>query len=85
MIKFIGTSGNKKLIGLGLSRRNCELLLQGKPIVVDVEKMDPELRIKVLLIGGETEAAMAKMMKEDGLIDDDTPSGVEMEGGADVV
>lgn len=37
MIKFTGlTPEGARLIGLGLSRANCELLLQHKPIRIDL-------------------------------------------------
>lgn len=86
MIKAIGTKGNHTVVVLGLSRRNCELLLEGKPIHVDVEKLVPGLRVSVLLIAGETELAITKGLADEGLIGPDTRTRTfKPEGGADVV
>ncbi|HWE97573.1 MAG TPA: hypothetical protein VG269_26695 [Tepidisphaeraceae bacterium] len=86
MIKAIGTKGNQTLVLLGLSRRNCELLLEGKPIHVDVEKLVPGLRVSVLLIAGETELAITKEMADTGMIDGNTLTHLyKPEGGADAV
>lgn len=53
------------MIGLGLSRLNCQKLLEGKPIFIDLKVMmfDAAERhdlneATVLLFAGETEAAM---------------------------
>lgn len=49
MIKFSGlTKGSDgRLIGIALSRRNCERLLEGDPIAFDLE----ELGLRVTVIG----------------------------------
>ncbi len=41
---------------VGLSRRNTELLLEGKPIEIDLAKFG--LAGVLILLGGETEAAI---------------------------
>lgn len=43
----------RKLMVLGLSRRNTELLLQGKPISFDAKEIGIDCR--VVILGGETE------------------------------
>lgn len=65
MIKFLGTVGDREVLGLGLSRDNCDKLLEGKPIKIDLEKMLAETdqsydlnKALVLIFGGETEADM---------------------------
>jgi len=67
VIKFIGKrkSNGHTVVGLGLSRRNCELLLQDKPIEVDVSKMRPELAITILIVGGENEQAIRDTLDPD--------------------
>lgn len=72
MIKFIGKRAGKTLYGLGLSRGNCELLLQGKPILIDLDVMGgadplPDHRGVLLLLGGETETAVADDLQRRGL------------------
>ncbi len=57
MIKAIGWDGN--LVVLGLSRGNCEKLLEGKPILIAPEQLDG-MRQFVLLTGGETEEAITR-------------------------
>lgn len=53
------------MLGLGLSRRNCEKLLDGKPIFIDMKVMmmkienEPNLNdATILIFGGEDEATM---------------------------
>ncbi len=65
MIKFLGTSDGRPMIGLGLSRGNCRKLLEGKPIFIDLKVMmmdmnpPPNLNdATILIFGGETEDEM---------------------------
>lgn len=63
MIKFLGTRDGRPLLGFGLSRGNCERLLEGKPIFIDLKVMcanaSADLNDAVMLIfGGETETEM---------------------------
>jgi hypothetical protein len=39
VIKTLGIKDGRPLFMFGLSRRNCELLLAGKPIVIDLRQM----------------------------------------------
>ncbi|MFL5302734.1 MAG: hypothetical protein ACJ79R_20580, partial [Anaeromyxobacteraceae bacterium] len=55
MIKAITSDG--ALVVLGLSRANCEKLLEGKPIFVGQEHL-AALRQKILICAGETEDAI---------------------------
>jgi hypothetical protein len=47
MIKFWATKqvGNRTIPVIGLSRANCELLLEGRPIVVVGDEIVPDLEI----------------------------------------
>lgn len=71
MVKFGGETqdGKGRLIGIALSRRNCEKLLEGQPITFDLAELglrvvpirgEPRLpRIgQVLIVAGETEQAI---------------------------
>jgi hypothetical protein len=64
MVKFLGMSGDRRTIGLGLSRENCQRLLNGQPIRVAVDAPLPaglgltDLPLDIVLIGGETEASI---------------------------
>ena len=64
MIKAIGqgASGQRLLI-LGLSRKNTELLLAGRPISVDLRSL-MGLEATVLLIAGETEEDLVRQLRE---------------------
>ena len=65
MIKFFASKEGRPMIGLGLSRRNCEKLLEGKPNFIDLKVMlmqvqdvpDPN-EATVFIFGGETEETM---------------------------
>lgn len=54
------------IVGLGLSRRNCELLLEGKPILVNAKEMltDGKPLGEILLFAGEDEQIMARWFQE---------------------
>lgn len=58
--------GSGYVIGLGLSRRNTELLLEGKPIRVNAAEMIPKdgKLAEILLFAGEDEQTMAKWFEE---------------------
>lgn len=50
---------------LGLSAENCRRLIAGQPIVVRADHVDPRLpRINVILVGGETEDAIAAELRQ---------------------
>jgi hypothetical protein len=73
MIKFAGTTPRKTpVIGLGLSRANCERLLAGQPIRIRTDEIVPELDAEIIIFAGETEAAMAAEFKRHGLIGPNT-------------
>jgi hypothetical protein len=65
MIKFVAdTEGGGRLIGLGLSRGNCERLLAHKPISIDMRK---DLRLpwkgEILLLADENEKALRHSLR----------------------
>ena len=54
-----GADGTPFLL-LGLSAENCRRLVAGQPIAVRADHVDPRLpALNVLLVGGETEEAIA--------------------------
>jgi hypothetical protein len=60
------TDRGARLVIIGLSRANCELLLAGKPIAFqgsDVS-LDTEPATNFLLVAGETEDAIAEELKK---------------------
>lgn len=79
MIKFLGTGEDgRPLYGFGLSAGNCKLLVEGKPILIDLDEMAPwptpeGRRGAVLLFGGQTEQDMVGELKRHGLVKPDTP------------
>ena len=70
MLKLVGANKKTgtKIVWLGLSRRNCELLLEGKPIVIPLDEMLPDVDVEIILLGGETELAMVAEFKKAGKI-----------------
>lgn len=63
MIKFVADAQKTTLIGLGLSRKNTEKLLEGQPISVPLNTLGLDSDITILLFGGETEDEMEKSLK----------------------
>lgn len=60
MIKATGASTDgRPFLLLGLSMENCRRLVDGKPILVRADHIDPRLpALDVIVMGGETEEAM---------------------------
>lgn len=59
MIRALGGDSEDPVLLLGLSDENWRRLRTGQPISVNVDEMAPGLRVRrVLLIAGETEAAI---------------------------
>jgi hypothetical protein len=73
VIKFHGTaSDGGELIGIGLSRKNCERLLAGKPIhfkLSDMAASGLAMKGEVLIIGGETEEAITAELHQLGALE----------------
>jgi len=73
MIKFHGTATDGgELIGIGLSRKNCERLLAGKPIHFKLEDMAGSgltLKGEVLIVGGETEQSITDELHRAGALE----------------
>jgi hypothetical protein len=49
----------KPVLGIGLSRANCEKLLNGRPILFSTKGMDELPELEIFIMAGETEEAMA--------------------------
>ena len=62
MVKFCGRAGGGFLIGIGLTRRNLERLLDGEPIAYKIDEHEiPDPHLKghaILIVAGETEEAI---------------------------
>ena len=71
MIKFLGESPDGPVIGLGLSKRNVDLLQQGKPIEVNMADLHKEGHI--IIFYGDTEEQMRTMLEYTGIVGPDTP------------
>ena len=70
MIKFAGndTQTGRPVLGIGLSRDNCDRLLEGQPILFDTANMTGFPDLTVCIIAGETEESMAASMVDAGCI-----------------
>ena len=64
MIKFSAVNHESGLpvLGIGLTRAECEGLLQGQPLQFTTENMPSLAAIEVFVMGGATEADMALAM-----------------------
>ena len=70
MIKFSATNTEtgQPVLGIGLSRANCEKLLAGQPILFNTSGMAGLPALEVFILGGETEEAMALEMYHMGAV-----------------
>ena len=65
MIKGRMTMGDKPVLLIGLSRTNCVRLLQDQPIHIkaaDLAEMGLPIDMEVVIIAGETEAAISESL-----------------------
>jgi hypothetical protein len=66
MLKLGATSASgRRIIMLGLSRMNCDRLLEGKPIHICGEEIGTSTDI--MIFAGETEEAMQEELRASGL------------------
>lgn len=77
MIKAISETPDGSFILLGLSEENLRRLREGKPLLVQMSELGHEGR--VVIVYGETEEAIVRMLREEGLLD----SSTKVRGGAD--
>jgi len=72
MIKFKAGrgSGNREMLGLGLSEANLGKLREGKPIHIMAE--DVGIDVDLLIFWGQTEESMTADLKKLGLITEET-------------
>lgn len=70
MIIARGTNDKAELLVLGLSHKNIEKLLEGKPMVLRRESHGDGIPEgwEICIFVGETEEAMARVLKEGGAI-----------------
>lgn len=70
MIKAaLKSRSGKRLVLLGLSRFNCEQLLAGRPIKIELQGLDSSLpQMELAIMGGETEETMHAELARHGLI-----------------
>ena len=70
MIKFAGndTQTGRPVLGIGLSRENCDRLLEGQPILFDTANMTGFPDLTVCIIAGENELFIAASLVQAGCI-----------------
>ena len=70
MIKFSATNTEtgQPILGIGLSRANCDKLLAGQPILFDTSAMEGLPDLAVYIMAGETEEDMALEMYNLGAV-----------------
>jgi hypothetical protein len=83
LIKFIGNdSSGRPILGVGLSRENCERLLAGKSIEIDLATTRIESTIvggidlniaSLVILGGETDRSITANLHEILGADENTP------------
>ncbi len=63
MIKAIQTLGDgRPLLLLGLTKKNCKLLLEGKPIKFDMAELGRPDMGEVVIVGGKNEGAIMRAL-----------------------
>lgn len=69
MIKFTFDSKKPgvKVLGIGLSRLNCERLLAGQPIPIDLAEMGVSHLWDIVIMGGETELTIKAELEAAGM------------------
>jgi hypothetical protein len=73
MIRALGTLGGKRTLICGLSEGNLERLRQNKPILLNLDDMDPGVRIEqVMICWGQTEQSLVELFSSGGLINEET-------------
>lgn len=60
MVKFTGGSGEHKIVGLGISEQNVQMLKQGHPIIV--HGSDLGIGEDILIMYGETEDTIKEQL-----------------------
>lgn len=70
MIKFSGTNPETghPLLGIGLSKENCDRLLEGQPIMFPAANMAGLPAIDVFIMGGTDESTMLSDMLKAGVV-----------------
>jgi hypothetical protein len=72
MVKFAGTNESKgPVLGIGLSRQNCERLLEGDVITLTTDSMAGLPALELLLFAGETDDEIASVLTHGGAIPSD--------------
>ena len=66
MLKFCAANQEtgRPVLGIGLSKENCQRLLEGQPIQFNTTGMEELPDLDVLVFGGETEQEMATLIVE---------------------
>ena len=70
MVKFSGTNSGSggPVLGIGLSRENCERMLEGNPITFTTDSMAGLPALELLLFAGETDDEIAATMMGTGAV-----------------
>lgn len=70
MIKFKATNAKgEDICGIGLTRANCEKLLEGHPIGLRPDAIEIPWPGEVIIVAGETEEAIALAFQRNGMLD----------------
>jgi hypothetical protein len=80
MIKLGMRQDGKATIVLGLSRLNCERLLSGQPILIDMEALGAG-QGHIMLLAGETEDDITEDLRAIGLIPNEVLREAQANGG----
>ena len=69
MIKFRATDDkNQPILGIGLSRENCNRLLEGQPIVLWPQETNIDWPGSIVIFAGEDEQSMTKELRDHGML-----------------
>lgn len=80
MIKFTAEGSKGKILGIGLSRLNCEKLLTGQPITLDTKSLGLPFQLQIIIIGGESEFAITDELERNGMMMPEDPDNIHIDG-----
>lgn len=67
------------MIGIGLSRLNCEKLLAGMPIIINVRDLGVPIPLEIAIMGGEDENSIAADLERAGFELPEDPDNIHID------
>lgn len=68
MIKFKSMSGNRQIVGIGITDDVVRDLKKGKPVVMTMQDVEIDSNIEIFLFYGQDESSLYTVLKKAGII-----------------